>query len=926
LPAVDERSPELMSDVILFALLGAGTGALYALAAFGVVLTYRASNVVNFASMAIGMIGTFVFWELRERQGWPAIPAGVVGVLASAFLGWLINAGLMRPLREASNLTRLVATLAALVFIQGLARLRYPVESSFVVRDFLPTSAVDLWGVSVGADRLILIGAAILLTALTWAFYKYSRFGLATSAIADNRLAISTLGWAPERIASVNWAVGGALAGLAGILLSPIVGLSVDNATALIVPALAAAVIGNLRSFPLTLIGGIAIGVLQTEATRYIHVSGIATAVPFVAIILVVLLRGRRLPLRSEASERLPRVTAGLIRWQVLVPFALVMFVLVQFVLSDVWVSALTVTMVTALMLLSIVLVTGFAGQVSLAQWAIAGLGALVMAKLIVAGLPFWLAIVLGTLAGVPIGMVVGLPALRARGISLAIATLGLGVCVDALILRGSNWAGGEAGLQIGFINVFGLDVNAGLYPKRYAFLVLILVILVGLALANLRRGTAGRRMVAMRANERAAASLGIAVQGTKLMAFSYAAAIACLGGILTVCQFPTALFKDFGPFASIEYVSQSVIGGVGYLSGPALGATGQPGGVVSRILADISPAAEKYGPVIFAGLTLLALLRAPSGFVQLVVDDARALTRRLGFKGKDPALAQKARVPSLDAADQRPEAAIDDTSLEIDGLTVTFGTVKAVDDVGFTLRSGQVLGVIGPNGAGKTTLIDAITGFVSSTSRTMRLNGMDVGRKSVRQRSRLGIGRSFQSLELFEDMSVAENLLTASDAGGWGTWLRDLVLPRKARFTPGAAFAIREFSLQDVLHEMPSELPYGQRRLLAIVRTIAMGPRVILLDEPAAGLDQQEREELAIVIRRLATDWHMAVLLIEHDVELVASVSDRMLALDFGKTVILDAPDVVRAHPAVVRSYLGGTPEGAADPTARELEDVVDR
>ncbi|HET6509952.1 MAG TPA: ATP-binding cassette domain-containing protein [Baekduia sp.] len=897
-----------MSDVILFALLGAGTGALYSLAAFGVVLTYRASNVVNFASGAVGMIGTFVFWELREQSSWPAVPAALVGVLVATFLGWAINAALMRPLRDASNLTRLVATLATLVFIQGAAKLHYPIEKTYVVRDFLPTKAVNLLGVSVGSDRLILIGAAAAITAATWAFYKYTRFGLATSAIAENRPALATLGWAPERIASINWAVGGALAGLAGILLSPIVGLSVDNATNLIVPALAAAVIGNLRSFPLTLLGGMLIGVSQTEATRYVDVAGIATAVPFVAIILVVVLRGRRLPLRSEASERLPRVTAGQINVKVLAAFAVIMYVLIQFVFSDPWVSAMTVSLVTAVLLLSIVLVTGYAGQVSLAQWAIAGLGALVMAKLVVAGLPFWAAILLGTLAGIPIGVVVGLPALRARGISLAIATLGLGVCVDALLLRGSSWTGGEAGLPIGFLNVFGLDLSPGLYPKRFALFVLVLLIVVGVMLANLRRGTSGRRMVAMRANERAAASLGIAVQGTKLMAFSYAACIAALGGILTIVQFPTALFNDFGPFDSIQFVSQAVIGGVGYLAGPGIGASGQDGGIVSRILADISPGAEKYGPVIFAGLTLVALLRAPSGLLQVMIDDGRALGRKLGIVRASREDRRRARVPEIvvdEGAGRAP-----DTTLRVEGLTVKYGSVTAVEDIGFTLRSGEVLGIIGPNGAGKTTLIDAITGFTAASADVLSLDGEDLRALSVRQRSRNGVGRSFQSLELFEDMSVAENLLVAGDTGGWGNWVRDLAAPRTAAFTPGAAFAIREFSLQDTLHELPSELSYGRRRLLAIVRTIAMGPRVILLDEPAAGLDQQEREELAVVIRRLADEWNMAVLLIEHDVQLVASVSDRMLALDFGREVILDTPDAVRSHPAVVRSYLGGAPD----------------
>jgi ABC-type branched-subunit amino acid transport system ATPase component/ABC-type branched-subunit amino acid transport system permease subunit len=896
-----------MSSVIVFAILGASAGAIYALGSLGIVLTFRGSGVINFASGAMGMVGAFVFYLLRDQHSVPSVIAAIAGVAAAAVLGYGTHL-LMTPLKAASNLTRIVVTLALMVLLVGLVGLEYPAGNSYTDTSLLPTSPVSFLGVRVGANQLLVIVVGAVIAAAAGAIYRWTRFGLATSAVAEDGEALATLGWSPGALAAANWALGGALSGLAAILLSPITGLSVALATALLMPALAAAILGNLTSFPITFLGAVAIGIAQSELNQYVNVQGIGDAVPFFAVLVFIVARGRALPVRGHVMERLPRVTVGAIPKARVVAATAVAIVLVMAVLPETWVNAVTFTLIGAVVLLSIVVLTGFAGQISLAQWAIAGCGAMCMAKLVVAGAPYWLAMLAGVLVCLPIGLVIGVAALRARGMSLAIATLAFGICVVDLVLSNNSINGGAAGLSIGFFHLFGLDLDSTIFPRRYAVFVLVVFVLLAIGIANLRRGRTGRRLLAIRANERAAAALGVNVLGSKIGAFSYAAMIAGLGGILTTLYFPSALFSGYDAMTSITLMSNAVIGGVGFLLGPIVGGAGQNGGLGYQLLNTISSSAVTDLSLVFAALTLIVLIQAPDGIVPLQARDLRrlagAIMRRTILMPR-PAVALAPEVPIT-----RRERT---TTLRGDGVTVAFGGVRALDDVSFELHSGEVLGVIGPNGAGKSTLVDAVTGFVAPREGSIRLDGTELGRLGATARARLGLGRAFQSLELFEDMTVHENLLVADDPGGLRPWLTDVVRPGRAQLGPAATQAVHDLGLADVLEAYPGELSYGRRRLLAIARAVAADPTVLLLDEPAAGLDERERANLATLITRLAHDRGLAVLLIEHDVNLVSAVSDRMLALDFGRVIATGPPDSVRNDPGVRSAYLGLPAEDAA-------------
>ena len=249
--------------------------------------------------------------------------------------------------------------------------------------------------------------------------------------------------------------------------------------------------------------------------------------------------------------------------------------------------------------------------------------------------------------------------------------------------------------------------------------------------------------------------------------------------------------------------------------------------------------------------------------------------------------------------------------TLSIDGLTVRFGSVVAVDDVSMQVRPGEVVGLIGPNGAGKTTLIDAVSGFVPASAGAISLDDRRIDRLNATQRARLGLRRSFQSLELFEDISVEENIRAGSDQlASRRSWLTDLVWPGHHDLPSTAVAAVHAFELEPHLDVTPEELPYGRRRLVGIARTVASGPSVVMLDEPAAGLDENESAELARLIRRLADERNMGVLLVEHDVSLVMSTCDRVVVIDFGAVIASGTPAEIRVDPAVRDAYLGHADE----------------
>jgi ABC-type branched-subunit amino acid transport system ATPase component/ABC-type branched-subunit amino acid transport system permease subunit len=898
-----------VSDFISFALLGIGSAGVYVLLAQGIVVIYRGSGVLNFALGAFAVIGAYVYVDMREREI-PLVGALAISVLGTAAIGVLAYLLVLRPLRNHAQVAKVIATLGMLIVINAAVTIYYGGGSRPFLEPVLPRERAEILGTTMTTDRLYLFGVAAVATLVLWTFYRFTTFGLATSASSENPLAAATLGWSPGLIAACNWALGCGLAAIAGILSLPLIGsLEVTRLTLVVTAALAVALIGKFQSFPLVLLGGLLLGASESVAARYLDpsVQGASVTVPLVVIVLFLVVGGRSLPDRSVVLQRHAKLGDGRLRWSALVPAVVIVAVLMSVVFSDSWTSAFTTSLTAAIIMLSLVLLTGYCGQLSLGQYAVAGFGGFVAARMISAfDAPFELALVCGVLAAIPLGLVFALTAVRTRGLNLAVVTLALGVAMQNILFNNHEYSGGTEGIRVGPQTFLGMSIDPNVHPGRYGVMTLIFFVLSALVVTNLRRGRAGRRMIAVRTNERAAAALGVNGAQTKMYAFAVSAGIAALGGVLAAFQSTTVILLNFTPQQSISVVAFVVLGGLGFALGPIWGSLFIAGGIGTPLGHSVTTAlgfdpevTTQYVALVGGLFVVLTLVANPDGLAPANNAGARLLLRAV----------RRTPAPTLSEsiAKKTPVGVrVEPRELSVSDLQVRFGGVIAVDGVSFSVSPGQVVGLIGPNGAGKTTVIDAVTGFVRPSRGTVTLSGETVSGMTAHARARAGLSRSFQSLELFEDISVRENLLAASDSHRLGHLAVDMVHPGGNELSPRGQAAVEAFDLTGQLDRLPSELSYGQRRLVAIARAVAAGPSVLLLDEPAAGLDEDESSELAALVRRIADEWAMAVLLIEHDMQFVMGTCDEIVVLEFGKQIATGTPADIRRDPLVVKAYLG--------------------
>lgn len=908
----------LFSETALrFVLLGLATGALTALVALAIVLVYRASGVLNFSAGAFGGIAAYYCYDIRDDV--PSVVA-VAGGLALGVLLGLVTFGVLSLLRGASRLAKLIATLALFSAGQAFMILRWGVG---VVQpeSLLPTRNVTLWGdLRIGLDRLVLIGFALACAAVLRLVYARTLFGLVTSAVAENRRVAAGAGWSPNRIELVNFAVAGGLSALAAILLAPIVTLNAAVLSVAVLPALAAALVGRFSSFGITVAAALLIGVVQSEIllfqpdiAEWLDVSassltGLVQAVPLAIILVYMVVTGRSRLQRGETTARLPLPGSGRVSLLPLIVGIVVGMGLLAGV--DTWTDALITTFALAIIVASVIVVAGYAGQLSLCQFALAGVGAWVAARLIsINGWGFGAALLAAVVTTTLVGVVVALPAVRTRGTSLAVATLAMALMFNSLLFTNSALTGGVRGLPIEGLTFAGIDLDPLDHPQRYGGFVLLVLVVVGLLVANLRRGRAGTRLLAVRSNERAAASLGIGVVAAKVYAFAVAAAIAALGGALLSLRQANVQFGQYNVFGSVLLIQYTVVGGIAWMSGAVVAAVGAPGALGALLFEKVVP----EGTDIISWLAILSAFGAVT-LLRQAPDGTASLWARAAHRFTEPFQVPRPRSEARPAP-SRPRRS--SAALEVQDITVAFGGVVALDAVSFRVDPGEVVGLIGPNGAGKTTLLDVVTGFTPAGAGSVRFDGASLDGWSVERRARTGIVRSWQAVELFEELTVRDNLLVAADDQSAWRYLVDLVRPGGRAATPLLDELVEEFGLGEVLDQRPSSLPHGVSRLVGIARALVTEPALLLLDEPAAGLDSAESGELGATIRATASRRGIGILVVEHDVPLLLQTCDRLVVLDFGRKIAEGTPAEVSGDAGVIEAYLGGVHEPAEGATS---------
>ncbi|MEE3849592.1 branched-chain amino acid ABC transporter permease/ATP-binding protein [Gordonia sp. LSe1-13] len=918
-----------MSDHLQFLLLGLGAGGVFAALALALVIVYRSSGVINFATGSIALTGAYIYAFLREGELVLLIPglpqsidlggdpgfviAAVAAVAICGLLGLALYLVVFRPLRTAPPVARAVASIGVMILFAAATAAQVGANPVGVDAIF----PVDIWeigSIRVPQDRVLFaLTIAVIAVALAGA-YRFTRFGLLTRASAETEEGAFVSGLSPDRIAATNWIIGSAVAGLAGILISPIVPLTPMAYTLFVVPALAAAIIGRFSSILAAAGAGLAIGMLQSEATYLPRVydwlpsTGLVELVPLVIVLVVLVAWARPLPSRGSVivSELGTAPSPRRIVLGCAVPSVLVIVVLT--VADGDWRAAVITSLILAVIGLSQVVVTGYAGQVSLAQLTIAGAGAFLVGPITADwGVPFPLAPLLAAVIATVIGVVVGLPALRVRGLIVAVVTLTMAYTIEAIWFRNDAFVG-AAGVDVPAPGLFGLDLgigSGGAYPRvQFGLLCLVVVVAVGLGVALLRRSQLGTQMLAVRANERSAAASGVDVVRIKLLAFGIGSFIAGLGGCLFAYQQTNVSFQPFTVILGVTFFATVYLAGVTSISGGVLSGLLGTGAVFYLVLDQLFGGTEYYQVIVGLALVVMVLFN-PEGIVGPVHAAMARRRRRNGTeRGMGSAVAEPGQLRG-----PRP-ATMGETVLALQNVTVRYGGVVAVDDVTISVPSGAIVGLIGPNGAGKTTLIDAVSGFVRSSG-VITLGGDDLGGQRSHRRIRAGLGRTFQAIELYEDLSVRENLLVGLSGQGVSALAHEADLDE----------VLATVGLAEVGEIPAGELSQGQRQLVSIARALAGRPRVLMLDEPAGGLDSVESAWLGERLERIR-DTGVTILLVEHDMSLVLAICDRIEVLNFGRILAGGTPAQIRADSAVADAYLGAhtddTPPEEASPHRR--------
>ncbi|HMC43618.1 MAG TPA: ATP-binding cassette domain-containing protein [Acidimicrobiales bacterium] len=877
-----------MTTFLALTIVGIVDGCIYALTATGLVVTYITSGIFNFAHGAIGMVAAFTYWDLTVRYHWP-IPlalAFIMLVLAPA-LGAVIDRVLMRKLHGAAVEVTLVVTVGLLLFLLGLGQTRWDPGAPRVLPKLFGNHHVKLFGVFVSYHEVTVVVVAVGVAVLLRLFLFRTRPGVALRAVVDAPETAALHGAAPARVGQMGWAIGAELAALAGILLAPLVTLDSLTLTLLVINGYAAAIVGRLRSLPLTFAGGVVLGLFESYAIGYIPGSILSQLRPTLPIIFLyvalLILPQNRLRVGRPVSMRSAR-TPELRRAAVLAGLFVVGAWIVANQLSVTNLFTFGRGMVLAIIMLSVVVLTGYGGQVSLAQLTFVGFGAFAMGKVAGGGS------VLGVLAAVALAGAVGalaaLPALRLQGLYLGLITFAFAEAMTAVFFHNNSVFGQGGALRVGRPHLLGMS-----FAGERSFVMLIAVVLGAAVVGTiaLRRSWFGRQLAAMSDSQAACATLGLDLTRTKLAVFALSAGLAGLAGVLFGGLTGSVGADDFQVFNSLAVLLLLAIWGMD--------------SVVAALIAGMTyalfPTLQHHFTHIrnlsylATGFGALGLASNPRGAIQRITDEIERFRRpRRGARppavaatvpatpdgspvtGGDavlvPALSARTGDTNGSARGARPEGA-PAPAVELIGVRAAYGTIEVVHGVDLLVPEASVFALIGPNGAGKTTLLRLISGTLEPSEGCVHVAGVHINGTAPEARARLGVCTIPEGRGIFANLTVAENLRMMTYRDGIDG--RDVEARAYGRFP----------RLGERRSQLAGTLSGGEQQMLAMARAVATEPSLLLLDEISMGLAPMIVSELYELVGQLA-DEGIAILLVEQFVKTAMSVADYVGVMTQGR------------------------------------------
>ncbi|MGW7269647.1 ABC transporter permease subunit [Streptomyces sp. NPDC054864] len=921
-----------MSDLLGFVLSGLVSGALYALLATGLVLSYSASGLFNFAHGATAYLCALAFYELHSGFGWPAVPTALLLVLVVApALGWGLDRLMFRKLARVGETAQIVATIGLLVALPALglwvvelledagASVK-PAENQFGLPGVGPSPAKN-WqlmdGVGIDSDQLITWVATAVVAIGLWILMRHTPLGLRLRAAVDNRSLVELRGMSADRLSSVAWMLSSGLAGLAGVLATPLLGLSSHDFTLFLFVSATAAVLGRFMSIPLAFAGGLGLGVLQNLVAGYADfaekITGFRTAVPFLILFAGLLLMTRRQRTAGTAAVDAPPIDylAGrswLRRWGPWTVGGVLLALSFYTVTTPFWSGILAQGLAISLVFISFTVVTGLGAMVSLAQATFVTGAALVAGLLMSHGWPFIAAALVGTCGAAVLGALVALPALRLGGRSLALATLALAFLADQVLFQMGWLRNGDTGWEIPRA-VFGpVDLSD---DRAMGVAMVVLVAAAVAALSALRGSATGRAMLAVRSAPAAAMASGVSVVRTKLLLFTLSAGLAGFGGVMYASFNTRITATDFTAMTGLVWLAVVVAAGVRRPQFAVV--AGLVFAIVPHLIADYVTESVQL-PVILFGLAGLALANDPDGYCAAV--SVRMHRRRVAEAPARPALEDElggagdrrprvtaeplrgrggpGEVPGeVHAVENPPSLALRDVHAGYDGAPVLHG-------VDLTVHPGEILALLGPNGAGKSTTCQVAAGLIAPTGGRIYVAGTDATRSGPVHRSRAGVVLAPEGRGIFPSLTIEENLaLHLREAHA-----RDAVYDR----FPGLA-ARRKVTA--------GALSGGEQQMLALAPLLQRPPEVLIADEPSLGLAPRVVDEVFRLLAELR-DAGTGLLLVEEKAAEILGIADTVAYLAQGRVSWCGPRSEVRAD-QLTEAYLGiaarDSTEGAGRP-----------